>query len=283
VYDTVLVPLDGSERAERALTPARELARREGADLHLVTCTWYGDPLVPKAPADEYLAAVAGRWTPAAATSVLPESEPGSAIAALAGTLHPCLVCMTTHGRTGVGQALLGSVAESTIRHIQGPMLLFGPDAPASVLPLDRGVVAVDGSPASEAVAGVAGDWARAFGLELVVVEVIDPDDLETARKSGIPVAIEVETVQRIAAGIGDGLEPSWEVLHGTDAAAAIVDYMARAERSVLFLGTHGRTGMARLLVGSVAMSVVRNADVPVVLCPPDVSDASPPGGSGRG
>ncbi len=283
MYDTVLVPLDGSESAERALAPARELAQRDGAGLGLVTCTSFGDPLIPKADAAEYLASVAERATPGATTTVLAEREPGEAIAALAAEHDRCLVCMTTHGRTGVGQALLGSVAESTIRHIEGPMLLLGPNAPATVLPLERGIVAVDGSPASDAVSGVAGDWARNFGIDLVVVQVIHPDDLEEVRRAGLPTAIEVETVHRTAAEIGDGLEPSWEVLHGPDAAAAIVDYSTRAEQSVLFLGTHGRTGTARLLVGSVAMSVVRNADVPVVLCPPSVSDPSQPGGPATG
>ena len=270
MYKTIVVPLDGSLLSESAIEPALELAKRTGATVHLVTCTWAGDPLMPRTDARDYLDTRVEVLKPRKIEStMLSEREPGEAIVTLARHLPDAIVCMTTHGRSGLGQALLGSVAEQVAREVDGPLLLLGPDA-AGVLPLDRALVAIDDSAASLQVAHLAADWAREFGIELTLVEVIDPDDLERARTATREPIVEDTALRQMASTIDDGtIAITWEVLHGDDPAESLLDFARRSPASLVFLGTHGRTGAARVFVGSVAMRVARHAPCPIVLLHP--------------
>jgi nucleotide-binding universal stress UspA family protein len=150
VYRRVVVALDGSERAERVLPYVEPLAERFGAALTLlrvavpaegVAARTFGriaapiaSPLVdPRAAvaaeqrsAAAYLASVAdrlrARGIPADHDQRLgPAAE---AIVAYALDLEADLVALTTHGRTGLGRAVLGGVAEAVVRRAPCPVLL---------------------------------------------------------------------------------------------------------------------------------------------------------------
>ena len=62
------------------------------------------------------------------------------------------------------------------------------------------------------------------------------------------------------------GVSANWDVLHGKDAARAIVDYAALVRGALIAMTTHGRTGLARALMGSVTNEVVHEARSPVVV-----------------
>ncbi len=134
--DKILVPLDGSALAESAIATAAEMAQR-GATLMLVRAaeahTLPGvDPTDAQVEvvreAEEYLAGVAARLKTQGAgnveTSVWYGPAP-SAIVDAARLRGADMIVMTTHGRSGLGRLILGSVAESVLRGTTTPILLL--------------------------------------------------------------------------------------------------------------------------------------------------------------
>lgn len=67
-----------------------------------------------------------------------------------------------------------------------------------------------------------------------------------------------------------DGGGVNWDVLHGDQAADPIVDYAAHLPASLIAMATHGRSGIARFALGSVAASIVHAAPCPVLVVRPD-------------
>jgi nucleotide-binding universal stress UspA family protein len=135
---TILVPLDGSVLAELALKPAVELAREKDAKLVLLRAaeahTTVGDPTEAQVAvvheAEEYLAGVRARvldgGVAAAETSVW-YGRPAEAIVEAARYRNADLIVMSSHGRSGLGRLVLGSVAESVLRATATPILLIRP------------------------------------------------------------------------------------------------------------------------------------------------------------
>jgi len=145
---TILVPLDGSTLAEAALPPAIDLARERGARLILLRATEaHGSPLADPAEAqvtavrgaEAYLAGVRTRIhaaeLPAVDTSVW-YGPPADAIVEAARFRSVDLIVMSSHGRSGLGRLVLGSVAETVLRATAVPILLIRPgEAPVEPLP----------------------------------------------------------------------------------------------------------------------------------------------------
>ncbi len=140
----VLVPLDGSRLAEGALEPAIGFAR-EGATLVLLRAaeahaSAFMDPNEAQVAvireAEEYLTGVAARIRQAGETDVETSvwyAAPVEAIAEAARYRKADLIVMSTHGRSGLGRLVLGSVAESVLRATSTPILLLRPETPAWV------------------------------------------------------------------------------------------------------------------------------------------------------
>jgi nucleotide-binding universal stress UspA family protein len=144
---TILVPLDGSTLAEAALPPAIDLARDRGARLILLRATEaHAAPLAD--PAEAQVAAVRGAETYLAGvrtrinTAELPTVDtsvwygpPAEAIVEAARFRGADLIVMSSHGRTGLGRLVLGSVAETVLRATSVPILLIRPgDVPVEPL-----------------------------------------------------------------------------------------------------------------------------------------------------
>ena len=143
MFERIVVALDGSELAERALGPAEELARRLGAPLHLVRvadvsvlrfganeavleyAALGGELAEEEARATEYLEALRARLG-GAGLAVTAEVRRGFAGRELVAAARPTdLLVMASHGRTGPVRLLLGSVAEEVTRHAAAPVLLI--------------------------------------------------------------------------------------------------------------------------------------------------------------
>jgi nucleotide-binding universal stress UspA family protein len=143
MFDRIVVALDGSELAERALASGEELTRRLGVPLHLVRVadtTWLrfganeaaleyaslgGELAEEEAQAKEYLEGVGSRLAGEGLT-VTTEVRRGFAGRELVAATRPSdLLVMASHGRTGPARLLLGSVAEEVTRHATAPVLLI--------------------------------------------------------------------------------------------------------------------------------------------------------------
>lgn len=255
MIDHVIVPVDGSEQADMALAPAAELARRFEAQLVLLQAVHPDDVGLAESELSERATRIGLSGTEVVLD---PLNGPVGALRDAVDARPSSLVCMTTHGRGGLGRALFGSVAEEALREIGGPFVLVGPSAdPAALVP---GPIAVplDGSHRSESILPIVAEWVSALGVGVWIVSVVDPADAERARAAGGDVA-EAAYVERIARSLPALPSIDWEVLHSADPAHAITEFAARRGCSTVALATHGRTGLSRVVVGSVATRVVHD------------------------
>ncbi len=176
---TMIVPLDGSEFAERAVPVARSVAARLRARVIVMSTRWEGHT----DGVESYLDRFTGEELGVPVERVLVDEHPAShAIASVVGAHPDSVVCMTSHGRSGARWAILGSVTEDVVRETHTAVLLVGRhcalDWPAR---LEHLVVCVDGSDAAEPDVPALTDWARALGLDVRVVLVTHPLDVEGA------------------------------------------------------------------------------------------------------
>jgi nucleotide-binding universal stress UspA family protein len=139
--EIVMVPLDGSRLAENALEPALTFARAgaklvllRAAEAHSAFADRNDAQVAVVREAEEYLERVAEKVRREGATDVETSvwyGPPAESIADAAGYRHADLIVMCSHGRSGLGRLVLGSVAESVLRTTTTPILLLRPQEPA--------------------------------------------------------------------------------------------------------------------------------------------------------
>ena len=270
-FTDILVPLDGSEMAERALSPALDLATRARVPLRALRRVLSDD----KEEATEYLAAIADRCAPTLDVDTQVVDRESIPDAILEGLAPGTLLCMSSHGRGGVARAVMGSVAEAVLRTLDRPALMVGPHLAPSALFTGRVVACVDGSPEADRTLAPGQAWAALLGRGLWLMEVVEPGVLPEWAADDDDV-VESAHVAALAAEL-DSVE-GWDVLHDTDPARALVAMAASpsAPTGLLVMATHGRTGWDRLRLGSVTTATVHAATVPVLVVP-----AAPPAAIG--
>ncbi len=284
-FDTILVPVDGSELGDAILTQLRRLLVVRDARVTLLRVV----PLVgdeAARPMQERLDAAQahlGRLRAGLlargvdARTLLLTGDPAAVILDVVKTERPSLVALSTHGRSGPSRWVRGSVAERVLRACEVPLLLANPralaDAPASPgeLRVERILVPLDGSPLAASIAPTVLDLARLFQAEVMLLHVggampilldtpmLDPTLLPTPEE--LARAVEPVRAQLALAG----LRARIEVAYGPPAAQII----AEAERhpaTLLAMTTHGRTGALRWALGSVAESVLRACACPMLV-----------------
>lgn len=283
----ILVPLDGSTLAERALPSATALARGANARLHLYHVR--SDPASPaeiraELDAETRLEEVARklRGQGIQATTVSAPAFPtAEAILGVACDPPVDLIVMSTHGRGGLGRWLYGSVADRVLSQADVPVLLVSATCQRT-WPVNRPpkiLVPLDGSDLSEAALGPARDLSHTLGASLLLLRVAEHDDAIEWRFDPEHLAIrrveptEVETAQEYLQGIAElpsAAAPSIDVLvDAGDPAAVIATTAAKESIDLIVMATHGRTGLARLTMGSVATTTLQRAHVPILFVRP--------------
>jgi nucleotide-binding universal stress UspA family protein len=298
---SVLVPLDGSPLAEQALPPAAAIARAFRAKLRLVMVH---QPLpAPRSPEQTriYVSAELGLRRAervylrrqaqglraenrlAVVTVTLDDAVP-EAIARYARATDVGLVAMTTHGRGPLSRLWLGSVADELVRTLAVPILLIRPreGQPASAFaPGQRILVPLDGSALGEAALEPAAELATRLELGLTLVHVVEPPVLMGDGAAVYPVSLATEWVNlrrreseeylgRVAEPLrARGLEVDTLTVVRGGVADAVLELAHAADVALVALSTHGRGGLQRLLLGSVADKLVRAAERPVLVVRP--------------
>ena len=299
MYDTILIPVDRSPFAERAVPHAVAIARKTGAQLHIVMVhALIGLDVVPRAPVTvetqfeheiereekAYLDALAARIHDEHGLRVRTALLDGTVSRAIEGYIREHavgLVVMSTHGHGGLRRAWLGSVADRLVRHINVPLLLIRPsgDAPPRSASHFRVLVAMDGSPIAEAAlehaTSLFGSGAHATLLRVVVPPLgpQSPYIPDAARLNIEDVEHETALAQQYIATKMDLVRDRWlgvrtRVIASYHAADAILRAARTNEADLVVLGTHGRGPFVRAILGSVADKVVRGSDVPVLVFP---------------
>ena len=193
---TIVVPLDKSPFAERALPVAYEIARRVDGRVLLAATHWDDR--------DEdrqrtYLQGLAGQAEGVPTDITTFDIHPNApAIEQIEGDDPDRLVCMASHGRGRFSWAVLGSVAEEVVRASRRPTVLVGRHCRGD-WPADRGqmLVCVDGTSIAEPITPVAVRWAKALNLGVQVAVVVHPLDLDVG---GFPHDVVDAVVARFAA-----------------------------------------------------------------------------------
>ena len=176
MYERILVPVDGSRFSEEVLPYAQSIARATGAKLALMR-------VQERDSADDeatrQLNALADALK-AEARTVPGRGNVSAAILEEAARVRGTLVAMTTHGRSGLAEAILGSVAHDVVRTGHNPVLVYRPHGRQQgghePIQINTVMLPIDGSGHSEWMEQQAGEWARALKARLLVVQVISPE-----------------------------------------------------------------------------------------------------------
>jgi nucleotide-binding universal stress UspA family protein len=307
MYRTILVPLDGSTFSERALPIAASLQRVLGSRLVLVRAASASvipgmDPTMAQCQAideaEAYLQGVADLLAEqrVEVNTAVPYGDAADAIRLEIRLQYADLVVMCTHGRSGLGRWIYGSVAESILVDGTAPILLVrptgipvrltgGPGQPRLIVPLDGSAFAETTLPHAIALAG-------ALGAALELLHVVTPQTpvyprlvfltpgmIEDADRllrddSARAAAYLAEIAGRLAAqAAGVDIQATVEV--GAPADVILREAQIRGARLVV-MATHGRTGLQRMLLGSVAHEVVHRSLLPVLLVHPPAPPKAP-------
>lgn len=265
MYTRILVPVDGSSFSNQILPLAGTIARTTGAQLALYRAVARSDGVAEATSALRALADSCGAH--AVCTEV--QGDVAEAILHEAERVPGTLVAITSHGRSGVMRAVLGSTALNVLRTGGKPIVVYRPreQAPGSAAAggaIERIFVPLDGSPLSESIIPQAVELARDLKARVVVVTVITPAVSGASGLEGLDV-VESNYVQSQAAAITrrHGIDAGWEVLHG-DPEKAIPEFVRNYPASMLAMTTRGRSAMTSALLGSVTAAALREGGVPV-------------------
>jgi nucleotide-binding universal stress UspA family protein len=300
----ILVPLDGSDFAEQAIPFACTLAERWQAPLRLARVHV---PLASEVHCAEGLVVVddqrdvdarlhdaayleqhrAVGSEVATETVLLQGPVVSAALAADAQTSGARLVVMTTHGRSGLRRLWLGSVADALVKRSPAPVLVVRPreDRPPQLF--ERVLVPLDDSELARSILCHVSRVAEP-GARLVLLTVIEPAAWQSwpdAVGTAVPDEREREAAAR--AWLEEtatplralGFEVGTRVAVSRHCAQEILAAARGIDANLIALATHGRSGLARAALGSVADEVVRGSEIPVLLHHPS---AHPPVPSGR-
>jgi nucleotide-binding universal stress UspA family protein len=182
---------------------------------------------------------------------------PADAILGLAEREQATMIAMCTHGRSGLARVALGSVAEEVLRRAEVPVWFSKPSQEAAgairtiLLPLD-------GSSLSEEVLPQAAALARRFGARIVLFHVF-PKRKAPAELAPPKMPLR-ESEKRLRA---EGVTAHTDFGQGDPAECILT---AATEADLVLMTSHGRSGLSRLVLGSVAENVVRRSPVPVIV-----------------
>jgi nucleotide-binding universal stress UspA family protein len=288
MIERILLPLDGSLLAERALPYALRLAAASGAKLILMHGLQPTTPETP--PFDLEGCAVSlreGRILPMA--DVAGVKIETALLEVRAGRVAECiseavagraadLVVMSTHGHGGLGRWLYGSVAEQVLAQSPVPVLLVSATADrvwTTATPF-RILVPLDGSRFGEEVLEQLDGVAQPLCAEVVLVGAAGPTEAAyheaaPAVRTGFDTAL--KETQAYLESVADRLRARGYTV-AVDAEIGqpgpVVDgIMRRRHIDLVAMATHGRTGIARLALGSVATELLQRAPVPLLLWRP--------------
>ncbi len=256
----IIVPLDGSQFAERAVSVAATLARRLAARVVLMTTSWNGD----SDASQEYLEGVAEQQGDVSIDVLVVNDHPAAtAIANAAREFPDAAICMSSHGRGPIRWAVLGSVSGDLVRQSRQPLILVGHHcASGEILDGAHMVVAVDAANAADPVVSRAIQWATALALDVHVAHVLHPlDDTGGEYEQAVLDKIAEEVLQQ-------NIHATVVVLRSSFEAGAIADYARDLPAALVVMNSHARSGVPAFALGSVAMATVGLAQCPVLVSP---------------
>jgi nucleotide-binding universal stress UspA family protein len=306
MFKKILVPLDGSELAEWALSPALKLAAAAQAELILLRSTiplYMAMPVVAgeyewawpeyareqmRTESREYLQGVQERYElPGLCLHTMDvEGDAASMIVDTAVDEGVDLIVMSTHGRSGFNKWILGSVTERVLHSAPCPVLAIRSDQP-----ITRLLIALDGSQLAEKAIEPALALADTLKARVTLLRVNEP--LLADHKPSVQFEWEVgresihtleqnrrnnaenylcEVVRRAG---HNGLNRQWMVVNGQPV-PKILEFAQLQSTDLIAMSTHGRSGLRRWLLGSVTAKVMHSFPGHMLIVRPPNKENSP-------
>ena len=273
MYEKILVPLDGSQLAEIALPYAEEMAGRLGSEIVLLS-------VAGSAGAREYhhhqiyVERKSGETRHNAekclegqkerkinVTSVTLVGHPAEEIVNYADREDIGLIIMATHGLSGIRRWALGGVVDKVVRAARQPVALVRAKDPGDVRDtgiLDKLLALLDGSKESEAVLPYIEELALLLKAEVTLLHVVP-------QNNGVSADVEAY-LDKVCNLLRDkGVSVRCEIRVG-DAAEESIRLADEIETDMVAMTTHGRSGVGRWSLGSVAEKVLQGGNTPVLL-----------------
>ena len=286
MYKRILVPLDGSERAERALAYAQTIAARLHSEVVLLTVSAPDASL--ELPLRAYLEKKTGELASSGveASPLLMQGDAAGEILNLAETNYVDLIIISAHGGSGATRWALGNVASKVLQKSRVATIVTRSSG-TDVIPVEQELgsilVMLDGSRFAEAIIPHVESLAQAMDSEISLLRVIEPITLPRLAaysqwvdwaKYEKDLAAEAESDAKLylsnmeLALEAKGLKVSAAWLSGKPA-QAILEYAADRSAGLMALSTHGFSGIARWAYGSVASRVIEGSSRSLLLVRP--------------
>ena len=305
MYTRVLTPLDGSDLSEQVLPYARAMASGLSLPMTLFMAIEAGHPSIghhlnPQlhsheteayrlSHAEEYLSSATARMQGAGvgADSLVLRGDPATAIVDEAAKDPGTLIAMASHGRSGLARWWMGSVADKVLHMSSNPLLIVRSrthsEAPPGLTP-DGLIVPLDGSEMAEGVLPHVVFLAKSLGISVELLQVtISEAEYYQAMSMGLRVLPPTlpsfqsfserleEEAQVYVLRVRDRLVREGVANVGTrfvqgTPADCICDLASAHANYLVAMTTHGRSGVGRMILGSVAERVVRQSGGPVLL-----------------
>ena len=296
MFTKLLIPLDGSKTAERALPYARYLAEEKNVVVELLAVVdvanmathmtaeraLHLDTIVEDSvrASEKYLQAIAGTLTAAKINTVVDTGRPEEVIIEKAAAEQNTLITMATHGRSGMNRWLLGSVAEKVLRGATNPVLLIRAreDTRTEDVPTIKSlVVPLDGSDLAERVLPSSIEIAKERNLEIVLIRTYNIPTTAYAGVEGYALPLDdllkgmrEEACEYLENKVADVKKlgvarVSFAAKEGFPA-DEIISFAKNLPGALIAMSTHGRSGVRRWVLGSVTETVVRHSDNPVLV-----------------
>ena len=303
MFNKILVPLDGSELAERALNPALTLAQQVKGEVILLSVPVLKQMFVsggngyslilPEDSMQEsqqemmaYLQTVAKNWTfpdVTLRTEVISGDE-ASVIVEMAAAENVDLIVMSTHGYSGLTRWMLGSITEKVLRAAPCPVLVV-----RSLDPISRILITLDGSELAEYSLEPGLEFTRRFDGEVTLLRVehspVSPlprfGQQQMARESlGEEDEVQKKIYEiakiylaRLVESHRRGGQHIETAVNFDSPADGILDFAELNQIDLIVMSTHGRTGLAHWVYGSVTEKVMRGAGCAMLIIRPPADE----------
>jgi len=293
MYDRIVIAVDGSDEARQAARRGIRLAQGFGATVDVLSVVEQKALQLTETSAEKAqlrergeaalteIEELASEFGHPVTTNLL-EGKPAVRISEYADEQDADLIVVGRQGLTGLGRRLLGGVTERVLHRSDVPVLVIsGKDNDVDVEDdYSRVLITTDGSENAEVAIPHGTAIAQRYGSEVHVLNVVDIQAAGGAFNAG---GLEKEFLERLDArgqeavdSVADEIKesaPDLTVETAVErttsfdgAAAGVREYVEENEVDIVVMGSHGRSNFKRQILGSVASTVLRTVDVPVLV-----------------
>jgi nucleotide-binding universal stress UspA family protein len=290
--DRVLVPLDGTELAASILPDALRLVGERG-ELILIrdasrpaydnSMGVYGQR--PAIEASELyldgIAHIVRKQGVAVRTRTFVMGNPARSVEEAVAMYKPDFIACATHGRGSVQRLVYGSMAHCILVHSAVPVMLRHAtgDEPPVEFQIDRAVprrilVPLDGSPLAETALPLARRLSAQWDADLFLVRVVTKETVAGPPAAGVPqysadLPGDVEAAEDYLNGVAAQIPgPVYRLALGGSPGDVLIEFVHAQEVTDIVMASHGRTGLARILLGSVADELIHRLYLPILVVP---------------